>query len=159
MSALLAGGAASNEVVETTFMGTVEWPPCTLTGPTSVELDPLLLGQSIEHSSFDLAIECPIVARHVGLYAEARGQTMLSASRVAMTHARGATGTPAKLHIVTSHGMDIPLGSEGATDPARQFCRGSGTLRTCTLTPWTQTSGNTPLGAVTAAITFTLVLP
>lgn len=170
ISALLVGlshpiSAATDEATASVILkATFLPPPCTLEGPPSGSVNLGSINQGTKsYAPFRLEIRCPDAATEAHIYAEARGprgHSMATASRVNMNHISDMPGDPAQLWLTESgSSTEIPLGTDGASDPSKRFCKGRGLHWTCTLTPWTLVTASTPRGKTTAWITFTIVVP
>ncbi|MEG2567408.1 fimbrial protein [Citrobacter braakii] len=133
---------------------TVEQPTCSVTLPESVLLGSIPEG-TYDRPPFIITTQCDTPVR-TALYAQIISGSLIhgAADRMAMMGTGG--GTPVKLWITDEDGQSITLDGSGSTDSSKGFCSGT-EPRSCTLTPYTQVTADTPRGNVSATLRFSVV--
>lgn len=149
--------AATTATATVTLKATFTAPPCTLTVPDTVYLGSLVNGTQ-NHNPVKIDISCPTPASAV-IYGEPVGSPLVAGSttRMAMTGPPGSGGTPAAFWLSTE-GKDVDLTGAGATDKTLGFCAGTAN-RSCTVTPSTLVTPDTPRGQATATVRFSVMYP
>ena len=150
--------AATNTATATvTIKATFTAPPCTLTVPATVFLGSLLNGTQ-SYSPVKIDISCPVPTNAV-IYGQQVGSALVAGSRtqMAMTVPAGSSGTPAAFWL-SAEGKEIDLTGDGATDETLGFCAGADN-RSCTVTPSTRVTPDTPRGQTSATVRFSVMYP
>lgn len=155
----IQNGIAATSSAVVVINGTFTIPPCTLVMPAIVQLGEFRNGVRA-HSPVEISINCPDATVPTALYAE-KMSGALSGGNKKMTmvpQAGSLSGNPALFWLAYGSGY-IALDGGGATDVNRAFCQGSGSVRTCTLTPYTQVFTNTTREQVSATVRFNVMYP
>lgn len=156
----LPHGHAATATATVIINATFTMQPCTLTLPATVQLGRLNIGTTT-HSPVKIDIDCPDGAEvETGLYAQNMSGVLSGTDKMTMAPASGSVaGNPALFWLKESGGATVKLDGTGADIAGNAFCRDTGRIRSCTLTPVTQVFADTVREEVGATVRFNVKYP